>query len=133
MQGHSPQLLSLESEINFLQSFRFSKHFISRTSLSDVFFPFRWLSILSSYLNLVFPFFYFPSITTLSVDSSSLLMTWPNHRSLLLLITSTMGSMLLCLYRSSCLFLSHLVTPCIILITFMYAVVICCSSLFVKV
>ena len=69
----------------------------------------------------------------LSVDSSSLLVTWPNHRSLFLLITCTMASILLCLYRSSFLFLLHLVTPCIILITFMSAVVICCSSLFVKV
>ena len=43
------------------------------------------------------------------------------------------GGILPCLYRSSFLFLSHLVTLCIILITFMSAVVICCSSLFVKV
>ena len=35
--------------------------------------------------------------------------------------------------KSSFLFLSHLVTPSIILISFMSAVVICCSSLFVKV
>ena len=41
-----------------------------------------------------------------------------------------MGSILYCLYRSSFLFLSHLVTPCIVLITFMYVAVICFHSLF---
>ena len=97
-------------------------------------FPFRWLSMLSSHLSLGLPLGRFPFIvnfiTTLSVDSSSLPMTWPNHRSLFLLITWTMGSILLCLYRSSFLFLSHLVTPCVILTTSMAAVVISCSSVF---
>ena len=87
-------------------------------------------------LVLVFLLVSFPSsltsITILSIDSSFFLITWPNHRRLFLLFTWTMRSILLCLYRSSFLFLCHLVTPCIILITFMPAVVICCSSLFVK-
>ena len=42
-----------------------------------------------------------------------------------------MGSLLAYMY--SFLFLSHLVTPCITLITFMHAVLICCSSISVKV
>ena len=91
-----------------------SKHFVPRTSFSDVFFPFRWLSMLSSHLSLGLPLGLFPVIfnfiTTLSVDSSFLLVTWPNHPSLFLLITWTKGSILLCLYRSSFLFLSRLVT-----------------------
>ena len=35
VQGSSPELLSLDREINILQSFRFSKHFVSRTSFRD--------------------------------------------------------------------------------------------------
>ena len=172
VQGSSPELLSVDQEINVLQCLRFSKHFVSRTSFSDVFFSFRWLSMLSSHLSLglplglfpfrwlsmlsshlslglplgLFPFrwlsmlsshlslglplglvpFIFNFITTLSVDSSSVLMTWPNHQSLFLFITWTMGSILLCLYRSSFLFLPHLVTHCIILNLH----VCCCNLLF---
>ena len=92
---------------------------------------------MSSHLSLCLPLGLFPIvyifITTLRVDSSSLLVTWPNHRSLFLSLTWTMGSILLCWYRSSFLLLSHLVTPFTILITFMYAVIICYSSLLVKV
>ena len=128
---------SVDQEFNVLPSSRFSKHFVSMTSFSDVFFPLRWLSRLSSHLSLGLPLGLFPIvyifITTLRVDSSSLLVTWPNHRSLFLSLTWTIGSILLCWYMSSFLFLSHLVTPFTILITFMSAVVICCSSLFVKV
>ena len=88
VQESSPELLSLDQEISVLPSFRFSKHFVPRTSFNDVFFPFRWLSMLNSHLSLglplgIFPFI-FNIITTLSVESSSLLMTWPNHRSNLL-------------------------------------------------
>ena len=72
-------------------------------------------------------------MTTLSVDSSSLLMTRPNQRSWLMLIPWTMGGILLCLCRSSFLFLWYLVIPCIILITFMYVVLIWCSRRFIKV
>ena len=87
-QESSPDRLSVDREINILQSCLFSKHFVS---FSDVFFPFRWLLMLSSHLSLglplgVFPFI-FNFITTLSVDSSPLLMTWPNHQSVFLLIT----------------------------------------------
>ena len=106
-----PRILSI------LETFCFEDFF------RDVFFSFWWRSMLSSHLSLGLPLGLFPFIfnviTTLSVDSSSLLMTWPNHQ--------------LCLYRHLFLFLSHLVTHCIILIMFMSAVVICCSSLFVKV
>ena len=84
-QASSPELLS---EISFLQSSQFSKHFAPVTSFSDVFFPFRWLSMLSIHLSLGLPLGLFPFlfnfITTLSIESSSLLMTWPNHRSLFL-------------------------------------------------
>ena len=63
----------------------------NRYNGNDVLFPFRWLSMLSSHLSLGLPrglfHFIFNFITTLSVDSSSLLMTRPNHRRLLLLIT----------------------------------------------
>ena len=89
VQGSSPQLLSIL--INVVQSCLFSKHLVSRTSFSDVFFPFRWLSMLSSHLSLDLPLGLFPFIfnviTTMSIDSSSLLVTWTNHRSLFLLIT----------------------------------------------
>ena len=56
-----------------------------------VLFPFRWLSMLSSHLSLGLPrglfLFILKFITTLSIASSSLLMTCPNHRSLFLLVT----------------------------------------------
>ena len=89
-QGSYPVLLSVDRDINVLESCLFSKYFVSRTSFRDVFFPFRWLSM-SSHLSLGLPLGLFPFIfnfiTTLSVESSSLLMTWPNHQSLFLLIT----------------------------------------------
>ena len=95
VQGSSPELLSVDQAINVLQSFRFSKHFVSRTSFSDVFFPFRWLSMLSSHLSLPLGLFLFIVyfIITLSVDYSSLLVTWPNHQSLFLLITCVVCKM----------------------------------------
>ena len=53
-----------------------SPQFVPRTSFRDVLFPFRGLSVLSSYLSLGLPLGLFPFIfniiTTLSVDSSSL-------------------------------------------------------------
>ena len=65
----------------------FSKHFVPRTSFRDVILPFRWQSMLSSIgLPLGLFFFIFNFITALSIDSSSLLMTWPSRRSLFLLI-----------------------------------------------
>ena len=112
-------------QIYFRQTSLFSKHFIPTTSFRD---GFRFLS--DGY-QCIFPLIC-NFITTLSVNSSSLLMTWPNHRSLFLLITWTIGSLLLCLYRSLFPFLSCRVTPWIILITFMSAVLICCSSLLVQ-
>ena len=95
-QWSTPAFLSVDREINVLQSCLFSKHFVRRTSFKDVFFPFWWRSMLSSHV--VFPLGLFPFlfnwITTLSIDSSSLLMTRPNHRSLFLSITWTMGSLI---------------------------------------
>ena len=80
-------------------------YFFSRTSFWDVLFPFCLLSTLSSCLSLGIPLGLFPYIsnftTTLIVDSSSLLMTWRNHRNVLLLITWTVGSIFICLYISS--------------------------------
>ena len=76
------------------------KTYFSRTSFSDVFFPFRWLSMLSSHLSIGLPLALFPFIfnfiTTLSVEYSPLLMTWPNHRSLFLSSLSCRG---LCLIQ----------------------------------
>ena len=95
-QCSSPEFLSVDREINVLQSCLFSKHFDRRTSFKDLFFPFWWRSMLSSHV--VFPLglfhFIFNCITTLIIESSSLLMTMPNHRSLFLSITWTMGSLL---------------------------------------
>ena len=75
----------------FVQSFLFSKQFVPRTYFRDVIFPLRGLSLLSSHLSLGLPLGLFPFIfnivTTISVESSALLMTWPNHRSLFLLIS----------------------------------------------
>ena len=88
-QRSSPEFLSVDREITVLQSCLFSKHFVRRTSFKDVFFPSWWLSMLSSHV--VFPLGLFPfifnCITTLIIDSSSLLMTRPNHQSLFLSIT----------------------------------------------
>ena len=88
-QGSSPEFLSVDREITVLQSCLFSKHFVRRTSFKYVFFPFWLRSMLSSHV--VFPLGLFPfifnCITTLSIDSSSLLMTRSNHRSLFLSIT----------------------------------------------
>ena len=79
-------------------------YFFSRTSFGDVLIPFSLLSTLSSYLSLGIPLGLFPYIsnfiTTLIVDSSSLLVTWPNHRNVLSLITWTVGSIFICLYIS---------------------------------
>ena len=72
-------------------------------------------------------------ITTLNIDSPSFVMVKSLWSVLGDYFLFTIDSLLLCLYRCSFLFLSHLVTSCIIMITFMYEVVICCSSLFVKV
>ena len=55
VQGSSPELLSVDQEISVLQSCLFSKHFASRTSFIGVFFPFRWLSMLSSHLIIGLP------------------------------------------------------------------------------
>ena len=87
--------MSVDRLFNDLQSCLFSKHFVSRTYFRYVFSPFRWISMLSSHISLglslgLFPFI-FNFITTLSVDSSSLIMTLPLNRSLFWLITSTMG------------------------------------------
>ena len=138
VQGSSPEPLSVDREI-CLQSCLISKHFVSRTSFSDVlFFPFQWLWMLSSHLSLGLPLCLFPFIfnftTTLNIDSPSFFMV----KSLWYILVDyflTMGSILLYLYRSSILFLSHLMITCtcIILLTFMPDVVLCCSSLFVKV
>ena len=76
---------------------------------------------MSSHLSFGLPLGLFPIITSLSIDSSSLLMPWPNNQSLLL-NNWTMCSILLCLFRSSFLSKSYLVNHCIILITFMSAV-----------
>ena len=116
---------------SILETFRF-EDFFQWCFLS---FQVHGSSMLSSYrLGLLLGLFpsIFNFIRTLSIDSSSLLVTWPIHRNLFLLITWTMGSILLCLYSSLFLFLSHLVTPYIVLIHFMSAVVICCSSLFLS-
>ena len=103
-QRSSPEFLSVDREINILQSCLFSKHFFRRTSFKYVFFPFWWRSMLSSHV--VFPLGLFPvifnCITTLSIDSSSLLMTMPNHRSKFLSITRTMGSLLVSMIHQNC-------------------------------
>ena len=51
-EGPSPEFLSVDREINVLQSCLFSKHSFLRTSFRDVFFPFWWRSMLSSHLSL---------------------------------------------------------------------------------
>ena len=116
VQGSSPELLSVDREINVLHSSLFSKHFGSITSFwyyqkeviepkwlrwldnidshlkgnntYDVLFSFRWLSMLSSHLSLGLPLglfiFVFNVFTSLSIGSSFLPMTWPNHRSVIL-------------------------------------------------
>ena len=82
-QGSSPELLSVDREINFPQYCLLLKHFVSRTSFIDVFFLFEWLSMLSGRLSLGLPLGLFPFIfnviTTLSVDSYSLVMTVHRH------------------------------------------------------
>ena len=116
-QGSSQELLSVDQEINVLQYCLFSKHFVPMTSfLRDVFFPFRQLSMLSSHLSLgippgVFPFI-FNFTTTIRVASSALLITWPNHRSVLFLSLEQWVAymILLWLYRSSIICFSLSIT-----------------------
>ena len=95
-QGSSPESLLVDREINVLQSCQFSKHFVPRTSFRYMSFPFWWRSMLSSHVVFLLGLspFIFNCMTTLSIDSSSLLMTRPNHRSLFLSITWTMDSLL---------------------------------------
>ena len=73
IQGSSPELLAVDREINILQYCLFSKHVVSRTSFSHVFFPFRWPSMFSSHISIGLPRglvpFVFNFTITLSVDS----------------------------------------------------------------
>ena len=91
--GRSSRIFSRTpvNEINVLKSCIFLKHFVLRISFRDLLLPFMWLSMLSGHISLdlprsVFPFI-FTFITNLSADSSSLVMTRPNHRRLFLVIT----------------------------------------------
>ena len=72
VQGSSPELLSVDREINVPQSCIFSKHFVSRTSLVYAFFPFRWMSMLSGHLSLDFPIGLFPFIFTFQPSALTL-------------------------------------------------------------
>lgn len=78
-------------------------------------------------LNL-FPVIFMFSATFMMQSSSFL-----SHLNLSILVTSTIGMILLSLQRLSRCFLSHLVTPCIIRMAIESAAVIPLSSLFVNV
>ena len=70
----SPELMSVDREINVLQSCLLSKHFVSKTSFRYIKKNYVCFSFQVA-IDVVFIF-----ITTVSVDSSSLLVRWPNHR-----------------------------------------------------
>ena len=85
--GSSPEFLPVDQETMSSSLV----YFISRTAFKDVVFPFTWLAMSSSHLIIDLPLGLFTYIsnfnTTIIVDSSSVLMTWPNYRHLFLLIT----------------------------------------------
>ena len=113
-QGSSQEFPSIDREINVLQYCLFSKHFVRRTSFRDVFFPFWWRSMLYSHLSLGLLLISFHSALTasqhwaLTLSSSSLLMTRPNHRSLFLSIAWTMGSILVSMIPPERLTIVHI-------------------------
>ena len=126
----TPELLSVWQKINSLRSVRFLHHSFLTTSglLSN-----RWL-LMSSHYDLDLTLGLFPVIFILGAafitESSSYHMTI--HLNLFILVASTIGVILLSLQRSSFHCLPHLVSPCIICMTFMSAAAIRPSSLFVN-